>query len=60
MGDPPGSVLSPLVFNFLVNDISSSALIYHSFADNFHAASSHVDPVNIVADLETAAQTPAG
>ena len=51
-----GSVLSPLLFNFFVNDISSTALIDNSFADDFHAASSHIDLADIAADLESAAQ----
>ena len=56
MGVPQGSVLSPLLLNFLVNDIASSAPVDNSFADDFHGAVSHVSPPAIATDLEVAAK----
>ena len=56
MGVPQGSVLSPLLFNFFVRDIASSAQIDESYADDFHAAVQHVSPQVIATGLSAAAE----
>ena len=56
MGVPQGSVLSPLLFNFFVGDISSSAEIDISYADDFHGAVSSTSPADIADSLATAAE----
>ena len=52
---PQGSVLSPLLFNFFANDISTSALIDESYADDFHAGVQSTSPQEIAAGLSIAA-----
>ena len=55
MGVPQGSVLSPLLFNFFVTNINSSAWIDESYAGDFHAAVSEVCPSDIAIGLSEAA-----
>ena len=57
MGVPQGSVISPLLFNFMVRDIHSAASVNASYADDFHAAVSSVSPTDIAASLSIAADS---
>ena len=60
MGVPQGSVISPLLFNFYSREISSANNLYtpdidERYADDLHAAASHVKPAIIADHLSTAA-----
>ena len=56
MGVPQGSVLSPLLFNFFVRDISSGFKVETSYADDFHGAVFSTSPALIADSLATAAK----
>ena len=55
MGAPQGSVISPLLFNFFVNDLATTAEINVAYADDNHAASSSSDIHEVADKLSLAA-----
>ena len=55
MGVPQGSVISPIIFNFFVSELATSAEVNIAYADDNHAATSDVDLHDIAANLNSAA-----